>query len=92
MLMVDETCGHRHMRAVGKKGLGEDNEMDWLIKDLHEELKSRGYPGGGKGELIFISDGERAMVAVREALGKYHGGKITPEQAPQGREQLKWKS
>ena len=40
MVMIDEEYGNRYMRAVGKKGLGEGNEMDWLIKDMHEELKS----------------------------------------------------
>ena len=44
--MADETGGNRYMRAVGRKGLGDNNEMDWLIKDLYEELKSWGYPGG----------------------------------------------
>jgi hypothetical protein len=87
LLMADETTGHRYMRAVGRKGIGDNNEMDWLIKDLDEELKSWGYPGGSKEELIFKSDGERAIVAVRETLAKYHGGKITPELAPRG-EQL----
>ena len=37
MVMIDEQYGNRYMRAVGKKGLGEGNEMDWLIKDMHEE-------------------------------------------------------
>ena len=40
MVMVDESNGNKYMRAVGKKGLGEGNEMDWLIIDMHEELKS----------------------------------------------------
>jgi hypothetical protein len=84
LLMADETIGHRYMRAVGRKGIGDNNEMDWLIKDLDEELKSWGYPGGNTEELIFKSDGERAIVAVREALARYHGGKITPELAPKG--------
>ena len=34
----DETGGHRYMRAVGRKGLGDNNELDWLIKDLDENL------------------------------------------------------
>ena len=75
--MADETGGNRYMRAVGRKGLVDNNEMDWLIKDLDEELKSWGYPGGDKEELIFKSDGERSIVAVKEALAKYHGGNIT---------------
>ena len=40
ILMVDEQTGNKYMRAISKKGLGEGNEMDWLIKDMHEELKS----------------------------------------------------
>ena len=48
LLMADETMGHRYMRAVGRKGIGDNNEMDWLIKDLDEELKSCGYPGGAR--------------------------------------------
>ena len=50
--MIDETIGHRYMRAVGKKGLGDGHEMDWLIIDMHEELKSWGYTGAGSNELI----------------------------------------
>ncbi len=48
LLMADETGGHRYMRAVGRKGIGDNNEMDWLNKELDEELKSWGYPGGDK--------------------------------------------
>ena len=84
IVMLDEEHGNRYMRAVGKKGLGEGNEMDWLIKDMHEELKSWGYPGGENNELILKSDGEPAIVALRERLSRYHGGKITPEQPPKG--------
>ena len=84
ILMIDEQTGNKYMRAISKKGLVEGNEMDWLIKDMHEELKSWGYPGGANNELILKSDGEPAIVAVRERLSKYHGGKITPEQPPKG--------
>ena len=87
MVMIDESTGNKYMRAVGQKGLGENGEMDWLIKDMHEELKSWGYPGGGVNELIFRSDGENAIRAVREKLAMYHGGKITPEQPPTGESQ-----
>ena len=66
MVMIDETIGHRYMRAVGKKGLGDGHEMDWLIIDMHEELKSWGYPGGGTNELIFKCDREPAMKRVQE--------------------------
>ena len=68
MIMIDEQYGNRYMRAVGKKGLGEGNEMDWLIKDMHEELKSWGHPGGENNELILKSDGEPAIVAWQRVL------------------------
>ena len=54
---------------------------------MHQELKARGYPGGGQNALILKSDGEPALVAVREALARCHGGKITPEQPPRGEHQ-----
>jgi len=43
LAMKDESTGNRYMRAVGHKGV---DGMDWLIKDLHEELKSWGHMGG----------------------------------------------
>ena len=49
VVMVDEATGNRYMRAVSKKGLGEGNEMEWLIKDMHDELKSWGHSGGAGG-------------------------------------------
>ena len=62
------------MRGVVKKRLGENSEMDWLIKAMDEELKSWGYPGGDNEALIFKSEGERSMVPVKEALAKDHAG------------------
>ena len=41
----EETC-NKYARAVGQKGVGIDKHMDWLIKDVHEELKTWGHPGG----------------------------------------------
>ena len=40
MVMIDEHTDNKYMRAVGQKGIGENGEMNWLIKDMHEELKS----------------------------------------------------
>ena len=39
LAMKDESTGDRYLRAVGHKGV---EGMDWLVKDLHEELKSWG--------------------------------------------------
>ena len=37
--------------------------------------------------MIFKSDGEPAIVALREALARCHGGRVTPEQPPRGEHQ-----
>ena len=37
--------------------------------------------------MILKSDGEPAIVAVREALARCHGGRVTPEQPPRGEHQ-----
>ena len=87
ILMLEEETGNVYMRATGMKGLGEGTHMEWLIKDMHEELKSWGHPGGEGHKIIFKSDGEPAIVAVRETLGRYHGGTVIPEQPPRGESQ-----
>ena len=45
-VMADERSGTRYARAVGKKGLGTADEMDWLIQDISKTLKSWGHAGG----------------------------------------------
>ena len=40
IVMIDEETGNRYMRMVPCKGLGESGEAKWVVKDLHEELKS----------------------------------------------------
>ena len=61
--------------------------MDWLIKDMSDELKAWGHAGGSGGALILKCDGEPAIQAVREALSKYHGGRVIPEGPPKGESQ-----
>ena len=60
VVMLDEATGEKYARAVGKKGLGAQGEMDWLIKDMAEELRAWGHAGGESGHIILKSDGERA--------------------------------
>ena len=48
MVMVDETTGNKYMRSVPHKGLGGDGDDSWLVKDMHQSLKSWGYPGWGR--------------------------------------------
>ena len=59
-----------------------ENDLQFL-----EELKSWGHPGGDQGSITLKSDGEPAIVAVRESLAKLHGGMVTPEQPPRGEHQ-----
>ena len=79
IVMPAERGQNRYMRATGKKGLGEGKEMEWLMKDMHAELKPWGYPGGGENPIMMRSVGEPSIVAVREALSRYHGGLVPPK-------------
>ena len=87
MVMVDESTGNKYMRNVDHKGLSGDGDQSWLVKDMHQELKSWGYPGVAQNALILKSDGEPAIVAVREALARCHGGRVTAEHPPAGEHQ-----
>ena len=69
------------------KCLGPDGGNSWLVKDMHQQLNAWGYPGGGRDALMLKSDGELAIVAVREALARRHGGMVIPEQPPRGEHQ-----
>ena len=72
---------------MGKKGVGEDGEMDWLMKDICDELRSWGNAGGAGNKIILKSDGEIAMQSLKAAVGKYHGGIIIPEISARGESQ-----
>ncbi|MDA8583663.1 hypothetical protein N9L68_05500, partial [bacterium] len=87
MVMADEFTGNKYMRAVRRKGLGDDGDTSWLVKDMHQELKSWGHPGGVANAIIMNSDAEPAIVPVREALARCHGGRVTSEQPPPGEHQ-----
>ena len=54
--------------------------MSWLVEDMCAQLRAWGHAGGAGGELIFKSDGEPALLAVKGAVMKHHGGKVIPEQ------------
>ena len=58
--------------------------MEWLLKDMRDELTSWGHAGGEGGKIILKSDSESSIVAVREALAKRHGGRVVPERPPPG--------
>ena len=56
MVMVDVSTGNRYMRVVDHKGLSGEGDNSWLIKYMHQELKSWGYPGGAENALVLKSD------------------------------------
>ena len=87
LVMVDEDTGERFARAVGQKGVGAFGSMDWLIRDIQEELQSWGHAGGEGGHFIFKSDGEPSIVALRTAVARYVGGRVIPEDVPRGESQ-----
>ena len=58
--------------------------MEWLIEDMRKELKNWGHHGGEGCQLIFKSDGEASIKAVRDKLAMKLGGKIATEQPAQG--------
>ena len=53
--------------------------MSLLIEDMCTQLRGGGRAGGTGGELIVKFDVEPAMLAVRSAMMKYHGGKVVPD-------------
>ena len=83
IVMVDD-LGEKYARVVERKGV---EDMDWLIKDMSAELMSWGYPGGENNKLILKADGEPSITAVRNALGRLHGGTIIPEAPARGESQ-----
>jgi len=75
---VGQETSEKHARAIGHKGIGGGRDMDWLIKDMSDELKAWGHARGTR-ELILKCAGGSAIRAVREALAKHHGGRVPPE-------------
>ena len=87
IVMVNESSTERYARATGRKGVGQENEMMWLVKDMSEELKMWGHQGGQGGHIIMKSDKEPALIALRDQLAKYHGGVVVPQSPPRNESQ-----
>ena len=87
IVMLDEETNEKYARATGRKGTGTDGEMDWLIKDISAELKAWGHTGGVDSTLVMKCDGERSVVALRDAVGRFHGGRVVPESPAKGESQ-----
>ena len=70
IVAVNEKTNDKYARAAGKKGVGEEGERNWLVKDLSDELKAWGHQGGTGGKISLKCDGEKSLVAFRDAVGK----------------------
>ena len=81
--MVDESTGNKYMRAVDHKGLEGKGDNSWLVRDMHEELKSWGHLVGGRNAIILKRDGEPAIVAVK-GIGKMPWGYSDTPAASEG--------
>ena len=79
IVMVDETTGDRYARMTGAKGIGENQERDWLVKDMSEELKDWGHTGGEAGHIILKCDSEKIALksvlwqCIRQVSSRGHG-------------------
>ena len=47
--MLNDETSEKYVRATGRKGVCTEGVMEWLVKDLHEELNSWGHPGAREG-------------------------------------------
>ena len=53
MVMVDERTGEKYSRAV----MGKDQDVEWVIKDMSNEIEGVGALRWGRGNIILTSDG-----------------------------------
>ena len=87
LVAVDEGTGDKYARATGHKGVGEESENHWLVRDLSEELKSWGHTGGEKSRIVLKSDNGSIIVALKNMSGRFHGGIVIPEHPAKGESQ-----
>ena len=87
LVIVNEASGEKYARAVRRKGVRDDTEMLWLVKDICEELESWGHRGGSGGKIILKTDGEAAIKKLAETVAKQLGGEVIPEQPAKGESQ-----
>ena len=59
---------------LGAKEREKSGPFYRLIEDMSNALKSCGHTGGRESELIMKSGGEPALIALKEAVMKDHGG------------------
>ena len=87
IVMVDEETNEKFARSPEKKGVGEEGEICWAIKECADELKLWGHTGGSDQRLILKCDGESSMKAFRDILARFHGGVVIPARPAKGESQ-----
>ena len=87
LVAVNESSNEKYARAAGQKGLGSEGEVQWLVKDMSAELRTWGHQGGEGGKIILKCDGGSSIVALRDAIARFHGGEVIPESPPKGESQ-----
>ena len=90
LIKLDESTGEKYSRAVGRKGVGNDGEMDWLVKDICEELRAWGHPGGAGNRVVLKSDRRRGIQSLRTGIGRFHGGDVIPEVSARSEKPVQW--
>ena len=73
LVMADEEDGSKYARAVRQEGLGDGQEVSWLVEDMCVQLRAWGHAGGAGGQLIAKSDGEPALLVVEGAVIEHRG-------------------
>ena len=83
VVMMDERTKGKFARIVYNKGTVGN---EWLVRSMRDELRSWGYPQGGKREpkLTMISDNEAIIIALKNMLATEHQLECTIEQPPAG--------
>ena len=58
--------------------------MDWIARDISEELEAWGHAGCVGGKIATKCGGEAGIKAARCAVAKYHGGVVILENPAKG--------
>ena len=87
LVVLNEKTNEKYARAAGQKGIGTEGAVQWLVKDVAAEMRTWGHQGGTGGKIIMKSDGEASIVALRDAISKFHGGEVIPETPAKGESQ-----
>ena len=73
LVVLNEKTNEKYARAAGQKGIGTEGAVQWLVKDVAAEMRTWGHQGGTGGKIIMKSVGGKSIVALRDAIAKFHG-------------------